>query len=134
MTTTKSPFGEHFYSVPFTLIHEEVRIRASEAHGGNFTTKGQREPVAVHPRSSVPGRYSTQPPICRPSTKKRGMDRGAYVGNGQVKLVRRQPNSSQSILPPASIPSRLSVLPGDICAYPVNTVHPLMETRLPGSL
>lgn len=52
-------FEKHFYSVPFTLIHEEVRIRATE-HMVEIYHKSQREPVAIHPRSSVPGRYSTQ--------------------------------------------------------------------------
>lgn len=52
-------FEKHFYSVPFTLIHEEVRIRATE-HMVEIYHKSQREPVAIHPRSSAPGRYSTQ--------------------------------------------------------------------------
>jgi transposase len=52
-------FEKHLYSVPFTLIHEEVRIRASERMVEIYHSS-QREPVAVHPRSNVPGRYSTQ--------------------------------------------------------------------------
>jgi transposase len=52
-------FEKHFYSVPHTLIHEEVRIRATE-HLLEIFHKSQREPVAVHPRSHVAGRYSTQ--------------------------------------------------------------------------
>jgi transposase len=52
-------FEKHFYSVPFTLIHEEVRIRATERLVEIFH-KSQREPVAIHPRNSAPGRYSTQ--------------------------------------------------------------------------
>ena len=51
-------FEKHFYSVPFTLIHEEVRIRATERLVEIFH-KSQREPVAIHPRNPTPGRYST---------------------------------------------------------------------------
>jgi hypothetical protein len=52
-------FEKHFYSVPFTLIHEEVRIRATETLVEIYH-KSQIEPVALHPRSHLPGRYSTQ--------------------------------------------------------------------------
>lgn len=52
-------YEKHFYSVPFTLIHEEVRIRATENMLEIFH-KSQREAVASHPRSSALGRYSTQ--------------------------------------------------------------------------
>jgi len=52
-------FEKHFYSVPHTLIHEEVRIRATERMIEIFH-KNRREPVAIHPRNSAPGRYSTQ--------------------------------------------------------------------------
>ena len=52
-------FEKHFYSVPYSLIHEEVRIRATERMVEIFHTS-QRDPVARHPRSSVPGRYSTR--------------------------------------------------------------------------
>jgi transposase len=51
-------FEKHFYSVPYALIHQEVRVRATERMLEIFH-KRQREPVAVHPRSRVPGRYST---------------------------------------------------------------------------
>jgi len=51
-------FEKHFYSVPFTLIHEEVRIRATERLVEIFH-KSRREPVAIHPRNPTPGRYST---------------------------------------------------------------------------
>lgn len=51
-------FEKHFYSVPHTLIHEEVRVRASERIVEVYHAS-QREPVATHPRSSAPGRYST---------------------------------------------------------------------------
>jgi len=52
-------FDKHFYSVPYTLIHEEVRIRATE-HMLEIFHKSKREPVALHPRNGLPGRYSTQ--------------------------------------------------------------------------
>lgn len=52
-------YEKHFYSVPFTLIHEEVRIRATENMLEIFH-KSQREAVASHPRSNALGRYSTQ--------------------------------------------------------------------------
>jgi transposase len=52
-------FEKHLYSVPFLLIHEEVRIRATERLVEIFH-KSQREPVAIHPRNPTPGRFSTQ--------------------------------------------------------------------------
>jgi hypothetical protein len=52
-------FDKHFYSVPYTLIHEEVRIRATE-HMVAIYHKSKREPVALHPRNGLHGRYSTQ--------------------------------------------------------------------------
>jgi transposase len=52
-------FEKHFYSVPYELIHEEVRIRASERMIEIFH-KSKPDRVAVHPRSHVHGRYSTQ--------------------------------------------------------------------------
>jgi transposase len=52
-------FEKHFYSVPYGLIHQEVRIRATE-HMLEIFHKSQTAPVASHPRNSVPGRYSTQ--------------------------------------------------------------------------
>ncbi len=64
-------FEKHFYSVPHTLIHEEVRIRASERMVEIFH-KSQREPVAIHPRSHVPGRYSTQTAHMPPKHQKAG--------------------------------------------------------------
>lgn len=64
-------FEKHFYSVPFALIHEEVHIRASERMVEIFH-KSQREPVAEHPRSSVPGRYSTQTAHMPPKHQKAG--------------------------------------------------------------
>jgi hypothetical protein len=52
-------FDKHYYSVPHELIHEEVRIRASERLVEIFH-KSQVDPVAIHPRSHAPGRYSTR--------------------------------------------------------------------------
>lgn len=50
-------YHKHYYSVPYTLIHEEVTLRATE-RTLEILHKGQA--VAVHPRSDVPGRYTTQ--------------------------------------------------------------------------
>jgi len=52
-------FEKHFYSVPYELIHQEVRIRASERMVEIFH-QSQSQAVALHLRSRVPGRYSTQ--------------------------------------------------------------------------
>ena len=62
-------FEKHFYSVPYTLIHEEVRIRATE-HMLEIFHKSKVQPVAIHPRSKVPGRYSTQPAHMPPKHQK----------------------------------------------------------------
>jgi transposase len=51
-------FEKHFYSVPYTLIHQQVEIRASERMVEIFH-KGQQ--VAIHPRSRAVGRFSTCP-------------------------------------------------------------------------
>lgn len=50
-------FAKHFYSVPHTLIHEEVQIKATERMVEIFH-KGQS--VALHPRSSATGRFTTR--------------------------------------------------------------------------
>lgn len=50
-------FEKHFYSVPHTLIHQQVEIRASERMVEIFH-KGLQ--VALHPRSRVAGRFSTR--------------------------------------------------------------------------
>jgi transposase len=52
-------FEKHFYSVPYELIHREVRIRASERMIEIFQ-QSKPQAVALHPRSRVPGRFSTQ--------------------------------------------------------------------------
>jgi transposase len=49
-------FEKHFYSVPYGLIHQEVRIRATERLLEIFH-HGQQ--VAIHPLSTVQGRFST---------------------------------------------------------------------------
>lgn len=51
-------FEKHFYSVPHTLIHQQVEVRASERMIAIFHKSQQ---VALHPRSRVPGRFSTRP-------------------------------------------------------------------------
>ncbi|HUI88709.1 MAG TPA: hypothetical protein VLX61_08260 [Anaerolineales bacterium] len=53
-------FDKHFYSVPYDLIYQEVRIRASECMIEIFH-QSQPQAVALHPRSRVPSRYSTHP-------------------------------------------------------------------------
>lgn len=50
-------FEKHFYSVPHTLIHQEVQIKASERMVEVFH-KGKQ--VALHPRNPLPGRFSTR--------------------------------------------------------------------------
>lgn len=49
-------FDGHFYSVPHTLIHQEVNLRATERMVEIFHKGG---PVALHPRSAAAGRFST---------------------------------------------------------------------------
>ena len=49
-------FEKHFYSVPHTLIQQQVEIKATERMVEIFH-KGKQ--VAIHPRSSTAGRYST---------------------------------------------------------------------------
>lgn len=50
-------FEKHFYSVPYGLIHKEVDLRATE-HTLEIFYQQQRQ--ASHPRSAVPGRFTTQ--------------------------------------------------------------------------
>lgn len=50
-------FEKHFYSVPHTLIHQQVEVRASERMVEIFH-KGKQ--VALHPRSCATGRFSTR--------------------------------------------------------------------------
>jgi transposase len=49
-------FDKHLYSVPHTLIHQEVRIRATERM---VQVLHRGEPVAIHPRNFRRGRFST---------------------------------------------------------------------------
>ena len=58
-------FEKHLYSVPHTLIHQEVDLHVTE-HMLEIFYKGKS--VAVHPRSFKPGRFSTLLSICRPIT------------------------------------------------------------------
>jgi transposase len=51
-------FEKHFYSVPHTLLHQQVEVRASERMVEIFH-KGRQ--VALHPRSLAAGRFSTRP-------------------------------------------------------------------------
>ena len=50
-------FEKHFYSVPYTLIHKEVDIRATE-HAVEIFYRQRRQ--AAHPRSVALGRFTTQ--------------------------------------------------------------------------
>jgi transposase len=50
-------FEGHYYSVPHTLIGQEVRIRTTE---NLVQVYHHSQPVALHPRSAVQGRFSTQ--------------------------------------------------------------------------
>ena len=49
-------FEGHYYSVPHTLVGQEVQIRATERMLAIFHHSQQ---VAIHPLSNVPGRFST---------------------------------------------------------------------------
>lgn len=51
-------FDKHYYSVPHTLIRQQVEIKATE-HLIEIYYKGKQ--VAVHPRSNAQGRFSTNP-------------------------------------------------------------------------
>jgi transposase len=50
--------GQHYYSVPYQYVHEEVEVRISEMSIEVFL-KGRR--LATHIRSNVPGKHSTLP-------------------------------------------------------------------------
>ncbi|HEC33594.1 MAG TPA: IS21 family transposase [Chloroflexi bacterium] len=49
-------FDKHYYSVPYTLIHEEVDIRATQS---TVEILFKNERVASHPRAKSPGRHTT---------------------------------------------------------------------------
>ena len=58
-------FEKHFYSVPHTLIHQQVEIKATERMVEIFH-KGKQ--VALHPRSSASAVSRPVPNICPPTT------------------------------------------------------------------
>lgn len=49
-------FDGHFYSAPYTLVRQEVRVRATESLVAIYHNGRQ---VTVHPRSQAKGRFST---------------------------------------------------------------------------
>jgi len=49
-------FEKHYYSVPYTLIHKEVYVRATQATVEIFFNNGR---VASHARVKSPGRHTT---------------------------------------------------------------------------
>lgn len=49
-------FDKHYYSVPHTLVHQQVEVRASERTVEIFFKKKQ---CALHPRSTARGRHTT---------------------------------------------------------------------------
>ena len=49
-------FDKHYYSVPYTLIHKEVYVRATQATVEVFFNHGR---VASHRRVKTPGRHTT---------------------------------------------------------------------------
>ncbi|MGC9523738.1 MAG: IS21 family transposase [Anaerolineae bacterium] len=51
-------FEKHYYSVPHTLIHEEVDVRATQS---TIEICFNNNRVASHPRVNSPGRHSTLP-------------------------------------------------------------------------
>jgi hypothetical protein len=50
-------FDGHFYSAPYTLVRQEVRVRATESLVAIYHNGKQ---VTVHPRSQAKGRFSTR--------------------------------------------------------------------------
>jgi transposase len=102
-------FEKHFYSVPYTLIHEEVRIRATE-HMLEIFHKSSVSPLRSIPAAAFPA--GTQPSllICRPNTRK--LPNGALnvspVGPGRSVL--RLPCWSRPSWPPGDTQNRPSVL------------------------
>lgn len=120
-------FEKHLYSVPFTLIHEEVRIRASERMVEIYHSS-QREPVAVHPRSNVPGRYSTLAAHMPPKHQKAGEWDGerllhwaGEIGSHTTQLIRAILSSRQH--PEQAFRSCLGIL-----RLTNQYAYPLMET------
>jgi transposase len=50
-------YNQHYYSVPYALIHAEVTLRATER---TVEILHKNRAIATHPRSDAPGRYTTQ--------------------------------------------------------------------------
>jgi hypothetical protein len=120
-------FEKHFYSVPFTLIHEEVRIRASERMVEIYHSS-QREPVAEHPRSNVPGRYSTQTAHMPPKHQKAGewTEERLVRWAGEIGPLTAQ--LIQSILSSRQHPEQAFRSCLGILRLSGQYAHPLMET------
>lgn len=107
-------FEKHLYSVPFMLIHEEVRIRASERLVEIYH-KSQLDPVAIHPRNYVPGRYSTLTAHMPPKHQKAGewngerLERWASdIGPNTARLIQALLTSRQ--IPEQAFRSCLGIL------------------------
>lgn len=90
-------FEKHFYSVPYTLIHEEVRIRATE-HLLEIFHKSRVEPVALHPRSTLPGVYSTQTAHMPPKHQKAAEWSGERILNWAEKIGPQTTQFVQAII------------------------------------
>jgi len=90
-------FEKHFYSVPYTLIHEEVRIRATE-HLLEIFHKSQVDPVALHPRSTLPGVYSTQTAHMPPKHQKAAEWSGERILNWAEKIGPQTTQFVQAII------------------------------------
>ena len=84
-------FEKHFYSVPYTLIHQEVDIRATERMLEIFH-KGRI--IATHPRSFRPGRFTTHQDhmpanhqFMENLNEKTFVQRAAKIGPQTTKLI-----------------------------------------------
>jgi len=121
-------FEKHLYSVPFTLVHEEVRIRASERMVEIYHSS-QREPVAVHPRSHVPGRYSTQTIHMPPKHQKAGEWSGERLVRWASEIGPHTAQLIQSILSSRQHPEQaFRSCPGHLAACPANMLIPSWKT------
>ncbi len=86
-------FDHHYYSVHYSLVQEETRVRATSQTVEIFL-RGQR--VASHPRSSLRGKYSTEPSH-RPASHKlyaewtpsRMISWGNSIGSAVGSLIER---------------------------------------------
>jgi len=120
-------FEKHLYSVPFTLVHEEVRIRASERMVEIYHPS-QREPVAVHPRSHVPGRYSTLTAHMPPKHQKAGEWSGERLVRWASEIGPHTAQLIQSILSSRQHPEQAFRSCLGILRLSGQYAHPLMET------